>query len=441
MRQAEEELIHRQHAFIKIENEFLSYFFNRSHRKEELARLCMVVEPGFFYSAFNGDCWSTMARLAVERDTVEWCNPLIVAEYLTDNPVAPTRVYALSDAVTRILNTAEADAAITLPEAHRLATLIRDEHQQRTVRGSMTRVMNATSREDFHNSLADLRARIEDCQRADTGDIKTVWQGLETWKAECEAAKSGAAINTGWPTIDRAFGLIRGGEVVICAARAGVGKTWGGSSMAVHNAERGRKTLFCTMEMTTSEMAERIVAQSMVMAPRDMRLSHDNLKVPDAREHLPHLDNIRIYDLPLSIGGLSTVVKQAQASGFDPDLIVIDYMGLIVWEGNKNSIQYERASEIARQLKTQAKRIGKAVFCLAQLSREAGDGYDEPRLDMIRDSGAIEEAADRVLLMWKNAGSVMVKVAKNRHGPEGAQAMLRYNDGLRLDEIQVRSHG
>lgn len=187
--------------------------------------------------------------------------------------------------------------------------------------------------------------------------------------------------------------------------------------------------------MTTSEIAERVAAQTMAMAPRDMRLQHEKFDIADAREQLVHLDNIRIFDQPLTLTQIPQIVKQAQANDFDPDLVIIDYLGLLAWEGNKGAMQYERASENARKLKGIAKQIMKPILALSQLNRDAGDGYDEPRLDMLRDSGAIEEAADRVILLWKRGGSVMMKVAKNRHGREGDIVMLNYTDGMRLVEI------
>jgi replicative DNA helicase len=428
-----------QRAVTAHEESLLCYFFMLNHKVEDFARFCIVVEPGMFYSSFHADVWSTMLRMASDRNTNEWANYLIVAEELAAKPISVQRQWSMSDAIDRLIDISEAEPPYSLAEAHRIAIIVRDHAQQRIVKQAMMTVFHSTSLDQFHNALDDLRLRLNDVQRPITGDVRTVWDGLESWKVECERAQGGAAVNTGWPTIDRAFGLIRGGEVVICAARAGVGKSWGGTSIAVHNATFGRRTLMCTLEMTASEMTERIVSTSLNMAPRDMRLSHENLKVNDAREHLPHLDNIRIYDKAMTIGQIPSVVKQAQIGGFDPDLVIVDYMGLFGWEGNKNALQYERSSEIARSLKTQAKRMGKAVLCLAQLSRQAGDGFEEPRLDMLRDSGAIEEAADRVLLMWKRNGKVCIKVAKNRHGEEGACAILAYTKGLKLEELRAAS--
>jgi len=433
----DQEVIVRTSAIKEYEKSLLSFLFNRDHSKESFARLCMIAEAGHFYSLFYADVWATMQRMANELEDNSWSNPMMVAESLCDRPVVATRRWKLSEAITDLLIVCDDDGCYQMTLAVRFAMLIRDDAQQRVVKAAMHQAMNATNRDDFHNALDDLRVRISDTKRPITGDVKTVWESLELWKEECTKAKKGAAVTTGWPTIDRAFGVIRGGEVIIAGARAGVGKTWSGTSMAISNAERGIKSLVCTMEMTAPEIAERVASQVMSVSPRDMRLRHEDLNIDHARENLVHLDNIRIYDLPLSLNQIPLVIKQCQSNGFDPDLLVVDYLGLLKWEGHKNAMSYEKASENARQLKTIAKQVYKPIVALAQLSREAGDGHEEPHLDMLRDSGAIEEAADRVLLLWKQGGSVMMKVAKNRHGETGARTMLRYTEGLRLEELRA----
>lgn len=421
------------------EEHLLAYFLTSTNKKQDLIRIAAVVHPHEFYDPWHSDVFTTMIDLAANRDDDSWCNYLIVAEHLSDNPVIASRRWDLNDYYPHYVALADVHhCTFSIEEAHRLAITIRDTAHQRILRSAMLSAMEAQTAEDFHNAIDELRSRMAGYARPGVGEISTVWDGLEQWKEDCQRADAGAAITTGWRTIDRDFGAVRAGEVVIGAARAGVGKTWGGTSVGIHNATHGRKVLICTMEMTTGEVTERIVAQSLTMKPAAMRLSHTKLHVNDAREHLPHLDNLRIYDKPMSINQLGTVIRQCQATGFDPDLVVIDYMGLIVWEGNKNSMQYERSSEIARTLKTQAKKMGVAIFCLAQLNREAGDGTEEPFMHQLRDSGAIEEAADRILMFWKRGKDVYCKIAKNRHGEEGACVLLKYNDGMLLEEAAHR---
>lgn len=417
------------------EAQLLQYFMYVGTHPDNITKLSAVVRPNDFYDCFYGDIYQTMLNM-VERGDAEWHNYLLTAEELAEKPIVRTRVYTRSDAVIRMQALAlNSPDIMSLAEAHRVAIIIRDTAARRRLHWIMEQAMHATSHGDFLNALDELHTQSRGLSRAGAGPVSTVWDGITEWKEECAANAAGASIHTGWPTIDRAFGALRQGEVVLIAARAGVGKTNAITSIGNFNAARGQNVLYCTMEMSTSEMAERVVAQATKIQPQDMRLHHERLDVNAAREHLPYLDHIRIYDEPLSVNQLSYVVKQCQADGFSPDLIIVDYIGLFQWEGNKGAMQYERASEIARSLKTQAKRLGVAMIACSQLNREAGDGTEEPFMHMLRDSGAIEEAADRIMMMWKRGKNVALKVSKNRHGEEGDCILLRYEKGMSMEEV------
>lgn len=417
------------------EGQLLEYFMYVGTHTDNVTKLSAVVQPSDFYDCFYADIYQTMLNM-VGRGDEHWSNYLLLAEELASNPIVRTRVYTRTDAVTRMQALAfDRPELYSLAEAHRVAIIIRDTAARRRLHWIMEQAMHATSHSDFLNAMDELSTQSRGLSRSGAGPVSTVWDGIEEWKTECAANAAGASITTGWPTIDRAFGPLRQGEVVLMAARAGVGKTNAITSIGNHNAARGQNVLYCTMEMSTSEMAERVVAQATKIQPQDMRLHHEKLDVNAAREHLPYLDHIRIYDEPLSVNQLSYVVKQCQADGFTPNLIIVDYIGLFQWEGNKGAMQYERASEIARALKTQAKRLGVALIACSQLNREAGDGTEEPFMHMLRDSGAIEEAADRIMMMWKRGKNVALKVAKNRHGEEGDSIILRYTNGMVMEEI------
>lgn len=423
------------------EESFIAYFLLHSLKREDLTRVAAIVRPSDFYSTFHADVWQTMLNMSDvsedDPDGTSWNNYLLVAERLCNSPIdSRFRNWNLSEVIARLSTMCElrlTDFYTSMAQVHTAATMIRNEAQQRVLRSAMMSALDATTDDDFHNCVDDLRARMQTYTRK-TRSVSTVWDNLERWKGECERAEDGRAVNIGWPTIDRAFGLIRGGEVVILAARAGVGKTWGLASIALHNALMERNTLICSLEQPGSEMAERIVAQSLNITPRDMRVSHGNLNVADAREHMPHLDHMLIYDEPISVHQIEAVVKKCMIDGFTPDMVCIDFLQLLKWDGKPTTI-YQQASETARELKFVAKRIGVPIIVLSQLSREAGDGYEEPSMDMLRDSGAIEEAADRIMLMWKQqTGGVYVKIGKNRHGVDRASCLLRYSNGMRMEE-------
>jgi len=122
-------------------------------------------------------------------------------------------------------------------------------------------------------------------------------------------------------------------------------------------------------------------------------------------------------------------------------------MGLLAWDGSPGASTYQRASDNARQLKEIAREQNVVILAASQLSRAAGTGSSKPGLDALRDSGVLEEAADRILGMWRDSpiqeegaeeqseGDILVSVLKNRHGrASGKDFPLRFDEAMRLVE-------
>jgi replicative DNA helicase len=110
----------------------------------------------------------------------------------------------------------------------------------------------------------------------------------------------------------------------------------------------------------------------------------------------------------------------AQDKGLD--LIIVDYLQLMVSDRQtKDANRVVEVSEISRSLKALARELDIPVLALSQLNRSSEHREDgEPRLSDLRDSGAIEQDADLVLMLWRpNDHSVRLKVAKHRNGPTG----------------------
>ena len=124
-------------------------------------------------------------------------------------------------------------------------------------------------------------------------------------------------------------------------------------------------------------------------------------------------------------------------------LVVVDYLGLIQHGPGKSL--YERVTETSNGLKRLALSLNIPVLCLAQLNRELEGRKGPPRLSDLRDSGAIEQDADGVLLLHcpqyedKNGPApLVVSVAKNRHGPAGSE--LLFNWYLNNGRIRPTAH-
>lgn len=270
----------------------------------------------------------------------------------------------------------------------------------------------------------------------------------EAWLNELNRPVEGA-VRTGWAQIDSLLGRPIGvGEVCVIAARTGVGKTWILQHI-VHRklkADKAAAVLFMTMEMPEHEMAHRVAAQVLMMSPAavEERAKEGLVKSGEAFVQIdaPELRRLAYYPRPNT--PVDDIAKIIEANDdLHPSIVVVDYMGLL--GGGRGQGTYDRASQNARDLKELAKGYNVTVLAAVQLSRGGGrDGAYEPQLDALRDSGVIEEAADRVLMFWRESESenlsnvrIFAKVAKNRHGLIGGRVMLRFNDWLELIEVPL----
>lgn len=307
----------------------------------------------------------------------------------------------------------------------------------------------------------DVHALVAEMQKDDPPRPKPGQEPLSTLDTPtilaqmAEEAQRGDVnvVPTGWPEIDQRMGkLMRPPWLSVIAARTGIGKTW----IVQHLAERavltdpGHRVLFLPLEMSPHEMGERVSAHALGESPHDVyrRAYKGDDVAGEVMAARPELDRIRWYDRGCSIEELPRIYEGATLDfdGVAPTVMVVDYLGLLRWTGRKSANQYERASENAWRVKDFAKDHNVLVLAAVQLSRGGGkDGFVEPSLDSLRDSGATEEASDLVLMFWKDAPEdgqpkglgdateIRCKVAKNRHGGYGS-CILGYDHALRLTE-------
>lgn len=231
-------------------------------------------------------------------------------------------------------------------------------------------------------------------------------------------------IPTPWPTLNAAIGGLRPGAVYVIAARPGIGKTVIAGQIAAALAEHGR-VAFSSLEMSEEELVQRLVSERLAIqvgALKDNRMSdRDWSLVADGEQRLQAL-NIAIDDRA-SVSGVE-VRAHAQAVSRDGVLVgvVVDYLQLMT-SRNKGE-RYAQVTEFSRQMKIMAKDLKVPVIALSQLNRQSENRADrEPKLSDLRESGAIEQDADVVILLrregdWPNE-HIILDVAKNRHGMTG----------------------
>lgn len=241
--------------------------------------------------------------------------------------------------------------------------------------------------------------------------------------------EQGEPIMSGLLDLDRATGGFAPGELVILAARPGVGKTALATQIVKHNASYDRSALLVSLEMSDRELISRILCG---MAGVDSRVVRGNRasvsdiqSLSDAASELGEDPAFVWSPTSTTVSAIRAIAKQhAAISGLR--LLVVDYLQLVRPSADERKMQrHEQVASFSGALKILARELKVPVLCLAQLNREA-DGQ-EPKLSHLRESGSIEQDADMVLFLHKTKDATRTEdgrtdliIGKHRHGEVGA---------------------
>ena len=253
-------------------------------------------------------------------------------------------------------------------------------------------------------------------------------------------------LDCGLDALGECMGLVPGGLTIV-AGRPGSGKTAIAVRVARHLAREGKRVYFVTLEMTASELAERMLAaESRVDGSALMR---GRISQDDRRAVVDHsmcmatwqlfLDDAPTRSMP-QIGAMARRVARRHGK---LDLVIVDYLQLVEPENTKDPRQ-EQVAKISRMLKRLARELGTPVMCLAQVNREVEDTANKrPRLSHLRESGAIEQDADAVMFAHRPIMYIEGKVtpygqaedaelilAKNRNGPVRIYEALYFHNWM-----------
>jgi replicative DNA helicase len=269
-----------------------------------------------------------------------------------------------------------------------------------------------------------------------------------------EATIPSNAIATGFRGIDRLLGGVRGGDMVILAARPSMGKTALATAVAVNMARAGRRVVFITLEMSPRSLIERMIAA-------DAGLNLARIKREPTQDDKERFFSaaLALQKVPLTVvAGASTpeaiaAVVQTIQQGDGVDVVCVDYLGLMS-AGERVGNRNEEVTNISRRLKLLAQKADLAVVVLSQLNRavEARETH-RPRLADLRDSGSIEQDADVVLFLHREDyyrrlhdpttteidGEVDLIVAKNRNGPVGIGKLIFIEEQIRFHDFAHES--
>ncbi|WP_415835720.1 replicative DNA helicase, partial [Corallococcus soli] len=242
------------------------------------------------------------------------------------------------------------------------------------------------------------------------GDLRPVSELMEQTLDlldKMKAASTGVTgLSTGFIDLDMQLTGLHAGELIILAARPGIGKTSLAMNIAVHAALKEDKAVgIFSLEMPADQLLMRLLAST---ARVDMKKLRGGRLSPHDEEKFQEMAGA-LYNAPIYIddsGGLSPFDLRAKARRVkqkDPrlSLIVIDYLQLMHQKGKVESRQLEVA-EISRALKQLAKELSVPIIALSQLNRKVEERKGgKPMLSDLRESGSIEQDADVVMFIHR----------------------------------------
>ena len=259
-------------------------------------------------------------------------------------------------------------------------------------------------------------------------------------------------LSTGFSVVDGKINGLNKSDLLLLAARPGMGKTSMALNVALNAAKESGKTVaIFSLEMSREQLVTRLIAAEGLVENR--RLTTGNLresdwvKIAEAASALSRTD-IRIDDNPLlTVADMNAKCRRLDNLG----LVVIDYLQLMTSAGGKSysgENRQQAVSDISRMLKIMAKELQVPVLCLSQLSRANEKREDKrPMLSDLRESGAIEQDADIVMFLYRDdyynedsdkRNIAECIVAKNRHGETGKVELRWMPDYTAFGTLETR---
>ena len=315
------------------------------------------------------------------------------------------------------------------------ADILIEESQKRKLEDIALALSGATyDGRETKEIIAELSQQLNDMNSLRRSAVKTSCEIEEEWITHYDKAKINpdeGRCKSGYGYLDTILGngFIDSGLYII-GARPGMGKTTFALNIADRITKRNNAVLFVSLEMSAKQiMAKRIAAASQTSYSG---LLNGQLEGEEERRAMLMAVDLAKRPFYMLENASATVADIESAARQIPDIkcVIVDYLGL-VRSAHPNKMLYEQVSEVSRDMKTLAMNLDVPVLALCQLNRDGAKGGDgRPKLTDLRDSGAIEQDADGVLLLYRadyfektdKPNQMEVIVAKNRHGSVNCSA-------------------
>ncbi|HEV3236446.1 MAG TPA: replicative DNA helicase [Gemmataceae bacterium] len=349
------------------------------------------------------------------------------------------------------------DAAPTAANAEYYSRIVRDKAIVR----SLIHAGNEVLRDAYDQSMpADEllesaeRKILDIAQLGITGQTYTLQAALDEAYARIDARHERghdaiSGLETGFTDLDNITAGLQNSELVVIAARPSAGKTAFSFNLVRHiGVEMGLPVFFVSLEQSRIELAERLLCCQAKVDSHKLRVGRlggdDMQRLIEAGNELSK-SKIFIDDTPGQ--GMLRIAANARRLKLRHKIrvVLVDYLQLIEPDNRRDSRQ-EQVAQLSRRLKFLARELQVPVVALAQVNRGSEDRQDhKPRLSDLRESGAIEQDADTVMLLHRpemyepgqHEGTTEIIIAKQRNGPTGEITLTYLKQFMRFENFAI----
>ena len=419
-----------------------------------LGEIVGTLHPEHFYAQLNRDIFAVMTQMYMTSERIDVvtvldaCMRQGVFESADD---AKKYLATVMEAVPSVSSIAKYAGIVT--EKYLLRSLILASKE--IIDAASAGAENANDIVDYaEQRIYDIRAGVENKSLTHISGI--VFDRVKALNelVKVTAANGGQPVMSGLPTgfleLDRRiFGLNRS-DLLILAARPGMGKTSFAMNIAVNVGKKYRDKQICvfSLEMSKEQIVARMINSEALLPSEAMKtgkVAADKWKqIMESADMLSQLP-IYIDDTPgCNVSSIKSKLRRMKNLG----VVIIDYLQLMTAVSNFHGNRVAEISEITRQLKVMAKELNVPVIALSQLARGPEQRPDKrPLLSDLRDSGSIEQDADIVMFLYRNAyydktdpnqNVCECIVAKNRHGETGTAYLGWQGEFTRFTNVEVK---
>lgn len=373
--------------------------------KSSLAKICEELYPEMFYSEANKKLFEAIKSCYDNHIPVDITT---IKEELDKkkNLSAVGGIEYISEVIDSVATAANLDYYIKI---------VKDKAVMRNLIDTATDIItNAYEEDEEVSQLLDESERkiLNVVKERQTSDFIHIRDAIAIAQENLERLSENKSELTGVPTgytkLDKAASGLHPGELIIIAARPGMGKTAFALNIAVNAAKSTKKAIaIFNMEMPAEQLVNRMrsaVGQVDSHKIQTGMLNHEDWKrINEANSQLAETNIQIVDDASITAGEIKAKCRNLANKDEGLALVIIDYLQLVTTGGKRPDSRQQEVSEISRALKTMAMELKVPVIALAQLSRNAEKRENnQPMLADLRESGSIEQDADMVLFINRN---------------------------------------